>query len=168
MDVKKCSELLPTAGRNALHRFLMVAAVAKMYISIIDELFPALPDDEQIVKGISDINADLPASSTIHFTTIPFPSMGLTNSCHHRAISVSNMPPCLWDTMAPRRCHILNFGIGWKGYGGGYHLSSFPRSGVRRFCLQMVVILSTFWHPCRLGSSQYQVDFYTVLKIGPC
>ena len=23
-------------------------------------------------------------------------------------------------------------------------------------------------HPCRLGISQYYVDFYTVLKIGPC
>ena len=50
-----------------------------------DELLPALPDDDQIIKGISDINADLPASSTIHFTPIPFPSISQTNSCHYWA-----------------------------------------------------------------------------------
>ena len=36
------------------------------------------------------------------------------------------------------------------------------------FCLQMSAILSTFWHPCRFGISQNEVDFYIVLKIGPC
>ena len=113
-----------------------------------DKLHPARPDDEQIIKGIVDINADLPASSTIHFTTSPFSSMSQTNLCHHL---VSNMLPCLLDTMAPRRCHILKIGVGWKGY----HLSSLSRSGARHFCLQMVAILSTFWHPCRLGISQY-------------
>ena len=42
------------------------------------------------------------------------------------------------------------------------------RSGARRFCLQMAAILSTISHLCRLRISQYYVDFYTVLKIGPC
>ena len=56
---------------------------------VTDELLPARPDCEQIIKGIGDINADLPTSSIIHFTTSPFPSMTQTNSCHHRAIPPS-------------------------------------------------------------------------------
>ena len=42
------------------------------------------------------------------------------------------------------------------------------RRSARRFCLQIAAILSTFWHPCRLGISQYYINFYTVSKIGPC
>ena len=38
MDVKKCSELPLSAGKNALHRFLIVAAVAWMYLSSIATL----------------------------------------------------------------------------------------------------------------------------------
>ena len=128
-------------------------AVALFYCQILtwlvtDKLLPARPDDEQIIKGIGDVNADLPASSTIHFTTSPFSSMSQTNLCHHL---VSNMLPCLLDTMAPRICHILKIGVGWKGY----HLSSFLKSSTGRFCLQNVAILSTFWHLCRLGICQY-------------
>ena len=36
--VKKCSELLPSASRNALRPFLTVAAVAQMYLSSIASL----------------------------------------------------------------------------------------------------------------------------------
>ena len=105
-----------------------------------------------------------------HFLHHPFhnqpisihePNKLMSSPCYS---PVSNMPPCLQDTMAPKRCHIFNFGLGWRGY----HLSSLSRSGARRFCLQMVTILSTFWHPCRLEISQNQVDFFTVSKIGPC
>ena len=53
---------------------------------VTDELLPARPDCEQIIKGIDDINTDLPASPIIHLPTSPFPSMSQTNSCHHRAI----------------------------------------------------------------------------------
>ena len=42
---------------------------------MIDGLLPASPDHEQIIKGIGYINANLPASSTTHFITSPFPSM---------------------------------------------------------------------------------------------
>ena len=35
--------------------------------------------------------ADLPASSTIHFRTSPFPFMSQTNSCHHHAILLSQI-----------------------------------------------------------------------------
>ena len=38
---------------------------------------------------------------------------------------VSNMPPCLQDTMAPKRCHIFYFGLRWKRY----HFSLLSRSG---------------------------------------
>ena len=72
----------------------------------------------------------------------------MSSPCYSPA---SNMPPCLRDIMAPRRCHISNFGLGWRGC----HLSSLSRSGVRCFCLQMVTILSTFWHQYRLEISQY-------------
>ena len=171
MDLKKCWEFPPSARKNAFHRFLMVAAVAQMYLSSIaalisstavlkssmnrgltlqswsltqthrkklqrlqsgecrgqktsnshkmilsplskfrivlerwavapfycqiltwlvtDKLLPARPDDEQIIKGIGDINADLPAPSTIHFTTSPFSSMSQTNLYYHRAIPLS-------------------------------------------------------------------------------
>ena len=41
---------------------------------------------------------------------------------------VSNVPPYLWDTMAPRRRHIFNCWLGWKGY----LLLSLTRSGTRR------------------------------------
>ena len=60
------------------------------------------------------------------------------NSCHHFAIPVSNMPPCLWDTIAPRRHQIFNFGLRWRGY----HLSSLSRSSTGCFCLQMVSVVS--------------------------
>ncbi len=54
---------------------------------------------------------------------------------------VSNMPPCLWDTIAPRRHHILNFRLGWRGH----YLSSLSRSKeLMSFCLQMVTILNSF------------------------
>ena len=56
---------------------------------VTDELLPARQDCRQIIKGIGDINADLPASSIIHFTTSPFHSMSQTNSYHHRAIPLS-------------------------------------------------------------------------------
>ena len=39
------------------------------------------------------------------------------------------------------------------------------RSRAWRFWLQMVAILSSFWHPCRHGISQIYMDFYTVSKI---
>ena len=52
------------------------------------------------INGIDDIKADLPATSTIHFITSPFPSMSQTNSCHHYAMPLSQM--CL-----------LIFGILW-------------------------------------------------------
>ena len=48
------------------------------------------------------------------------------------------------------------------------HQEQPSRSGARHFYLQMAAILSTFSHLCRLGISQYYVDSYTVLKIGPC
>ena len=38
MDVKKCSKLPPSASRNTLHRFLMVAAFAQMYLPSIAAL----------------------------------------------------------------------------------------------------------------------------------
>ena len=108
--------------------------------------------------------ADLPASSTIHFRTSPFPFMSQTNSCHQHAILLSHI--CL-----------LLLGILWHpgdfiflilGLAEEDTISHLSISGVRRFCLQMVTILSTFWHQYRLENSQYQVDFYTVSKIGPC
>ena len=52
------------------------------------------------IKGIDDINADLPASSTIHFITSPFPSMSQTNSCYHHATPLSQIS-------------LLIFGILW-------------------------------------------------------
>ena len=76
---------------------------------------------------------------------------------------VSDMPPCLWDTMAPRR-HI-NVAIVDKYVCAK---AATVKRRWRHFCLQMAAILSTFWHPCRLGISQNEVDFYVVLKIGPC
>ncbi len=53
-------------------------------------------------------------------------------------------------------------------WGWAKGISSSSRSGARRFSLQIVAILSTFWHACELKISQYQVNFYTLLKIGPC
>ena len=116
-----------------------------------DELISTTPEYEQIIKGICDINADLPASSTIHFTTTPFPSMSQTNSCHHYAIALNQI--CL-----------LVFTILWHpggvkflilGLGEGDTISHHSKTGARYFCLQMEIILSTFWHPRRLEISQY-------------
>ena len=92
-----------------------------------------------------------------HFFHHPFHNQPLSIHEVNKRISslcyspVSNMPPCLQGTMAPRRYHIFNFGLGWKGY----HLSSLSRSCARSFCLQMMTIMSTFWHLCRLEISQY-------------
>ena len=94
-----------------------------------------------------------------------WPARFIHNPFHHPPISihepnklmswpcfspVSNIPLYLRDTMSPRKLHISNFGLGWRGY----HLSWLSKSSARRFCLQMVAILSTFWHPCRLEISQ--------------
>ena len=57
------------------------------------ELLSATPDHEQIIKGIVDINADLPASSTLDFTTSHLPSMTQKNSFHHRVIPLSQISP---------------------------------------------------------------------------
>ena len=46
---------------------------------VTDELLPARPDCEQIIKSISNIIAELPASSTIHLTTSPFLPMSQTH-----------------------------------------------------------------------------------------
>ncbi len=63
------------------------------------------------------------------------PNKFMSSPCY---FLVSNMPPCFWDTMAPRRRHhIFNFRLELRGY----YLSSLSRS----FCLQMVIILNTFW-----------------------
>ena len=66
---------------------------------VTDELISARPNYEQIIKGICDINADLPASSTIHFTTSPFLSMSQTNSCHHYAIPPSQICLLVFGTL---------------------------------------------------------------------
>ena len=71
---------------------------------VTDELLPARLDLEQI-KGIGDINADLPASSTIHFTIRPFPSMSQTNSCHDRAFPLSQISLFIFGIL----CHPGNF-----------------------------------------------------------
>ena len=38
MNVKNCSEFPPSESKNALHRFLIVAAIAQMYLSSIAAL----------------------------------------------------------------------------------------------------------------------------------
>ena len=91
----KESEFCPLRFKNnsarnvykPLSKFRMVCQTLTWLVT--DELLLARPDHEQIIKGIGDINADLPASSTIHFTTSPFPSMSQTNSYHYRAIPLS-------------------------------------------------------------------------------
>ncbi len=71
------------------------------------DLLPVRPDHEQITKGIGDIKVELLASCTIHFTTSPFQSMSQTKLVSSLYYSpASDMPACLWDTMAPRRHHI--------------------------------------------------------------
>ena len=71
----------------------------KLTWPVTDELISARPDYDQIIKGICDINADLPASSTIHFTTSPFLSMSQTNSCHHYAIPPSQICLLVFGTL---------------------------------------------------------------------
>ena len=82
-------------------------------INMTDKFLPARPDDEQIIKSIGDINADLPAPSTIHFTTSPFfihePNKLMSSPGYS---PVSNVPLYFWDTIAPRRRHIFKFGVG--------------------------------------------------------
>ena len=104
-----------------------------------------------------------------HFIHHPFhhqplsihePTKLMSSPCYS---PVSDMPPCLWDTMAPRRHHI-NVAIVDKYVCAK---AATVKKRWRHFCLQMWAILSTFWHPCRLGISQNEVDFYIVLKIGP-
>ena len=131
---------------------------------VTDELLPARPDCEQIIKGIVTSMLTCPLLPSSISQPAPFHPWAKQTHVITVLFPISNMPPCLQDTLAPKRCHIFYYGLGWRGY----HLSSLSRSGARRFCLQMVTILSTFWHPCRLEINQNQVDFVTVSKIGPC
>ena len=118
---------------------------------VTNELLPAKPDHERIYQRYW-WHQCCPACFFHHpFHNQPLsihePNKLMLSPCYS---SVSNKPPYLRDTMAPRRRHIFNRGLGWKGY----LFLPLSRSGARRFCLQMVRILSTFWHLCRLEISQ--------------
>ena len=82
-ETSDCHKMIPP------HLSRFKSSEQMRHLVVTDELLPARPDHEQIIENLGDINADLPASSTIHFTTSHFPYMSQTNSCHYRAIPLS-------------------------------------------------------------------------------
>ena len=62
MDDKSCSELPLSAGRNALQRVLMVAAVARMYLSSIATLISSIA----VLKSSMDTGLTLQTWSLTH------------------------------------------------------------------------------------------------------
>ena len=117
-----------------------------------DDLLPARPDHEQIIISIGNINADLPTSFTIHFTTSP--SHPWLNSCHQLANPLSQI--CLLVFGIPQSPRaVISMCRYWANMSRQQQQPS--RSSARRFSFQIAAILSTFWHQCRFEINQYSV-----------
>ena len=85
MDVKKCSKLPPSASKNALHCFWMVAAVAQMYLSSIATLICSIA----VLKSSIDAGLTLQTWCLTHPTGKSFRGCNQGNAEAKRLLTVT-------------------------------------------------------------------------------